>query len=82
MKKKNQVIGKQGQHAGYIIRTNSGIIHVDNLGNWWLGGTADNNSVALFGYRDDAIKIAKKIRGQRPDLIKWTKTFAVFYCIV
>lgn len=79
--KKKLIIGKQGEHVGYIIQTGGGIIHIDNLGNWWLGGTADDNGIALFGHRDDAIRTAKKIRGQRPDLIEWTKTLPVFYCV-
>ncbi len=78
---KNKTIGKQGEHAGYIIETSGGIIHVDKFGLWWLGGTADNNSISLFGHREDAIYTAKKIKRQRPDLIKWTKTLPVFYCV-
>lgn len=81
MRKRNNVIGKQGEHMGYIIETNSGIIHIDKFGNWWLGGVADNNGVALFGHREDAIRKANKIKKQRPDLISWTKTLPVSYCV-
>lgn len=75
---KNKVIGKRGEPQGYVIRTDSGFIHIDEEGEWWLGGSCSVVGIALFGHRVDAITAAKKIRRQRPDLIKWTQTIHVF----
>ena len=74
---KNKEIGERGRLEGYIIRTDSGFIHTDEEGQWWLGG-GSQVGVALFRDRWQARKIAKKVKRQRPDLISWTKTIPVY----
>jgi len=75
--KKNKGIGERGKLEGFAIRTDSGFIHVDENGQWWLGG-GSSIGIAIFRDRWQAIKMAKKIRRQRPDLIGWTQTVRVY----
>ena len=75
---KNKEIGEQGRLEGYLIRTNSGLIFIDKDGQWWLGGTPSRMGVAIYRDRWQAIKMAKKVKHQRPDLIKWTQTVRVY----
>jgi len=74
---KNKEIGERGRLEGFIIQTNSGIIHIDEDGQWWLGG-GSSVGIAIFRDRWQAIKIAKEVKRQRPDLIDWTKTVRVY----
>lgn len=67
-------IGILGEFLGWAISTNRGIILMDKNGNWFLGGNA---VVALFEVRQDAFKIARKIKKERSDLIQWTKIIHV-----
>jgi len=69
-------IGTIGEFQGWAILTNRGIIRMDKFGIWFFGATA---TVVLFVFRQDAIKGAKKIKQERPDLVQWTKTIPVHY---
>ena len=76
----NKKIGIFGIHIGWIIQTNCGPIHFDKNGDWYLGG-GDTAIALFFQDRKRAIRVAKKIKKQRPDLIKWTKTLPVHYSV-
>lgn len=74
---RDKEIGKRGRLEGFVIRTDSGFIHIDKDGQWWLGG-GSSVGIAIFRDRWYAIKMAKKVRKQRSDLISWTKTIPVY----
>jgi hypothetical protein len=77
---KNKKIAENITFAGWAIATDAGIIMVDSLtGDWWLGGHS-KVGIGIYAYRGEAIKIARKIRKQRPDLIHWTRTIPVYDC--
>lgn len=78
MSKRSKIIGERKELLGYGIQVNHGIIFVDHKGNWWLGGSGNKLGFAVFPNRKQAQKMARKIRRQRPDLIKWTLTRPVF----
>jgi len=76
---RNKIIGKCGDFEGWIIKTDISPIYIDEDGRWWLDCSEGIGGIAIFGYRQDAIKMAKKIKRQRPDLIGWTKTVPTFF---
>ena len=76
---KDKTIGKFGEFQGWIIKTNHGPIYIDEEGRWWLNCSEAFGGIAIFGHREDAKKMAKKIKRQRSDLIDWTKTIPTFF---
>ena len=64
---------------GYLIRTNLGIIYIDNDGEWRWGGAKKGTNVALFKIRKDAQKFAQTVKMERPSFVKWTRTEPVAY---